>query len=51
MSEELPTRDGRWQVDIYGRPVAGGHPCYVLSDEQLARLREYVDVPEGRWSR
>ena len=47
---ERGTRDGRWQVDIYGRPVAGEYPCYVFSDEKLEMLREYCDVPEGRWS-
>ncbi|QPV64501.1 hypothetical protein I7X12_07785 [Halosimplex litoreum] len=46
-----PTRDGRWQVDLWGRPVAGGYPCYVFDEERLALLREYVDVPSGRWSR
>lgn len=48
---EQGTRDGRWQVDIYGRPVAGEYPCYVFSEEKLRMLREYCDVPEGRWSR
>lgn len=48
---EQGTRDGRWQVDIYGRPVAGDYPCYVFDPEKLRMLREYCDVPEGRWSR
>jgi hypothetical protein len=48
---ENGTRDGRWQVDIYGRPVAGEYPCYVFDEEKLAMLREYCDVPSGRWSR
>ena len=47
---ERGTRDGRWQVDLEGRPVAGEYPCYVLSPEKLAMLREYFEVPVGGWS-
>ena len=45
------TRDGRWQVDLCGRPVAGQYPFQSLSDEKLANLGGYIDVPRGRWSR
>lgn len=56
---DLPTRDGRWQVDLSGRPVAPAiiwtgdayETAYVpLSEDALARLLAYVNVPEGRWS-
>lgn len=47
---ERGTRDGRWQVDLLGRPVAGEYPCYVLAPEKLEMLREYCELPVGGWS-